>query len=312
MSEKALYGMGIALLVIIALLGFMMSVSPLTTAANARAAEAAQLSQQKDVLNKTVEDGKTLETFTKELSITSETLSKLFPATAQATEALQQIDNAAIAAGIPTNNLKTTISEPSGAGVKTGVAECPSGITAEEEGRLLYSTTEISPKDKKSVEKYLLCGSEAITAFDTSKLFNSSDPTDATCKFSADVTSGTKIMISITDCSSREIGLGLRVGAGKTLSGASFPSKDLYSAVSGQSKSMDVIISLPRSISLDKVALFIDNLYKQDRAIKIDSVTYPASGDTTIKSYIYTHTAAVLPQAADITQPTATNANGAK
>lgn len=293
-SYKTLKTMGISLLLIVATLGIMVSVQPLLVAHNQRTAEAEAVRIQKETIEANLERYASLQEYVTELNETTDFLVAKFPPIADPQNFIEQVYLAAEATGITANQITginaSTPTQVAVTGGTSGEAVC-SVLEPGDVLRIVPDPQQALKAGNSRNKYYVLCFEDYVTRISNNSFYNAATTNAARqCNFSTDVREGTIIYLEVSRC---EEGVVVPAVAAETVtirdSRTRIPPVDTIGNVETALAQIGFTITLNPQINVNQLAVFVNNLYKMDRAVTIISIQKGSSNATTIKGFIYSH-----------------------
>jgi Tfp pilus assembly protein PilO len=303
LNSKSLRNLGMLLIAGIILGGSFISINPIVRSISERNAETAGLNAELTQTTAKISEYSAMEGKKTELDDTRVYLMEQFPETSNNPSLIQDINDAAIAAGLSANLINnvnfgtpTTIVIP---GANTGQAVCGSLASGE--------FAKIIPDLKNSTEEekvYIMCTEDPLKGLPQSAFYNAATDENAAreCRFDADASSGKLFYIKVK-CRGGVSGtiLPALYQSSVNVEGlvGKYPAKAIIAQVTGEVKQMSLSISLDNSVQVETLSRFVDELYKMGRVISISSIKVGISGErneityTVINGFAYSHTAII-------------------
>lgn len=287
--------MGIALTLIMATLGAVISIQPLVLSYNQRAAEAEAVRVQKENIEANLNRYAALQQYITELDRTTDFLVQKFPPIADPQNFIEQIYLAAEATGITANQITginaSTPTQVAATSGSSGEAVC-SVLQPGDVLRIVPDPQQALKAGDTRNRYYVLCFEDYVTRVANNAFYNAATSNAARqCRFRTDVREGNIIYLEVSAC---QDGTLIPAVAAETItirdSRTRIPPVDVLGEVESALAQIGFTIRLDPRISIDQLAVFVNNLYKLDRAVTIMSVQKSSGNNSTIiRGFIYSH-----------------------
>lgn len=292
---KTLKVMGIALTLIMATLGAIISIQPLVLSYNQRAAEAEAVRIQKENIEANLNRYAALQQYISELDSTTEFLVSKFPPIADPQNFIEQVYLAAEATGITANQIvginASTPTQVAATSGSSGEAVC-SVLQPGDVLKIVPDPQQALKAGDSGNRYYVLCFEDYVTRIGNNSFYNAATSNAARqCRFRTDVREGSILYLEVSAC---QDGVLIPAVAAETItvrdSRTRIPPVDVLAEVESALAQIGFTIRLDSRISVDQLAVFVNNMYKLDRAVTVMSVQKNEGNNATvIRGFIYSH-----------------------